>query len=32
MITIAELEKKSLVELRKMANEMCIENAMTHKK
>jgi transcription termination factor Rho len=32
MITIAELEKKSLVELRKMANEMGIENAMTHKK
>ena len=32
MITIAELEKKSLVELRTMANEMGIENAMAHKK
>ncbi|MHB8806235.1 MAG: transcription termination factor Rho [Anaerolineaceae bacterium] len=32
MITIAELEKKSLVELRNMANEMGIENAMAHKK
>ena len=32
MITIAELEKKSLVELRDMAKEMGIENAMAHKK
>ncbi|MGV8025917.1 MAG: transcription termination factor Rho [Anaerolineaceae bacterium] len=32
MITIAELEKKSLVELRDMAKEMGIENAMVHKK
>ncbi|RJQ41980.1 MAG: transcription termination factor Rho [Anaerolineaceae bacterium] len=32
MITIAELEKKSLVELRNMAKEMGLEDAMQHKK
>lgn len=32
MITISELEKKSLVDLRNMAKEMEIENAMLHKR
>ncbi|HAF60849.1 MAG TPA: transcription termination factor Rho [Anaerolineaceae bacterium] len=32
MITISELEKKSLVELRNMAKEMELEDAMLHKK